>query len=113
MHKHPQKPILNHPLKVTKEQIGYAQKDNSLIEYQITKYRINEISEFDDAYIANYLTHATSETMKNIYCVNLIKQHGRECKAEQKKFQIVFSTSLFTETEEKLFFKNLTSNTQN
>ena len=56
---------LNHPLTFVKRLIGYAQQDVSFIDLQTTKCRINELTEFMDAYTANYLTHGSSETLSN------------------------------------------------
>ena len=44
---------LFHPLTLEKWLIGYAQKDLSLTVLQATKYRINELTEFMDAYTSN------------------------------------------------------------
>ena len=41
---------LNHLLTLVKGILGYAQQDVSLNDYQTTKYRINEFTEFIDAY---------------------------------------------------------------
>ena len=41
---------LSHPLTLTKGIIGYAQQDVSINDYQTTKYRVNELTEFMDAY---------------------------------------------------------------
>ena len=57
---------LHHPLTLVKGLIGYAQQDISLNDYQTTKYRINELTEFLDAYTLKYLTQGTSETPKNV-----------------------------------------------
>ena len=54
---------LNQPLTVVKGKIGYAQYP--LNDYQTTKHRINELTEFMDAYTLNYLTQGMSETIKN------------------------------------------------
>ena len=40
---------LSHPLTLMKEIMGYAQQDVSLNDYQTTKYRVNELTEFMDA----------------------------------------------------------------
>ena len=56
---------LNHPLTLVKGLIGYAQQDISLSDYQTTKYRINELTEFMDAYTSNYLIQGTLETLKS------------------------------------------------
>ena len=53
-----QNPLL-HPLTLTKGIIGYAQQDVSINDYQTTKYRVNELTEFMDAYTSNYLTQGT------------------------------------------------------
>ena len=44
-----QSPLI-HPLTLVKGIIGYAQQDVSLNDYQTTKYGINELTEFMDAY---------------------------------------------------------------
>ena len=90
---------LNHPLTLVKGINGYAQQDVSLNDYQTTKYRINELTEFLDAYILNYLTQGTSETLKKLYCLHLSKQQEREYKSQQKKFTIPCDVSKFTETD--------------
>ena len=59
-----QNPPLHHPFTLIKGLIGYSQEDFSLTHLQVTKYCINELTEFMDAYTANYLTHFTSETLK-------------------------------------------------
>ena len=69
---------LNHPLTLVKGIIGYAQQDVSLNDYQTTKYRIYELTEFMDAYTINYLTQGKTETLKKLYCLNLSKQQERE-----------------------------------
>ena len=89
---------LHHPLTLVKGIIGYAQQDISLNDYQTTKYRINELREFMDAYTLNYFTQGTSETRKKLYCLNLSKQQEHKCKAQKKKFTIPFDDSKFTET---------------
>ena len=55
---------LHHPLTLVKGILEYAQQDISLNNYQTTKYCINELTEFMDAYTLNYLTQSTSETLK-------------------------------------------------
>ena len=90
---------LQHPLTLVKGIIGYAQQDISLSDYQTTNYRINELTEFMDAYTLNHLTQSRSETLKKLYCLNLSKQQEREYKAQQKKFTIKFDGSKFTETD--------------
>ena len=54
---------LNHPLTLVNGIIGYAQQDVSTTDYQTTQYRVNELTEFMDAYNSNYLTQGTSETL--------------------------------------------------
>ena len=44
---------LNHPLTLVEGLIGYAQQDVSLNDLQTMKYRINELTEFMDAYTSN------------------------------------------------------------
>ena len=63
----------NHPLKLIKVLIGYAQQVISLIDYQTDFYRINEITEIMDAFIAIYLTYGRSGALKNLYCLKLSK----------------------------------------
>ena len=72
------------PVNIGKRIIGYAQQDISLNDYQTTKYRINELTDFMDAYTLKYLTQGTSETLKKLYCSNFSKQQERENKAHQK-----------------------------
>ena len=86
---------LKHPLTLFKGIIGYAQQDVSLNDYQTTKYRINEITDFMDAYTSNYLTHGTLETLKKLYCVNLTIQQEREYKLQPQNFHIPFDVSKF------------------
>ena len=57
---------LNHPLTLVKGVIGCAQQDISTLDYQTTKYRVNELTEFMDAYHSNYLTNGTSETLQKL-----------------------------------------------
>ena len=57
---------LNHPLTLVRGIIGYAQQGVSLNIYQTTEYRINEVTEFMDAYTLNYLTQGTSEILKKL-----------------------------------------------
>ena len=92
---------LNHPLTIVKGIIGYAQQDVSLNDYQTIKNRINELTEFLDAYTLNNLTQGTSETLKKLYCLNLSKQQERKYKLQQKKFTITFDVSKFTETDKE------------
>ena len=63
---------LKHPLTLVKGIIGYEQQDVSLDDYQTTKYRINELTEFMDAYTSNYLTQGASEKLKKAL---LLKSH--------------------------------------
>ena len=77
---------LTHPLTLVKGLIGYAQQESSLNDYQSTKYRNNELTEFMDAYNSNYLTQGTSETLKKRYCLSLTKQQEHEYRAQQKTF---------------------------
>ena len=65
---------LHHPLTLIKGIIGYAQQDISLNDYQTTKYRINELTEFMDAYTLNCFNQGTSETLIKLYCLDLSKQ---------------------------------------
>ena len=95
--------LLHHPLTLLKGIIGYAQQDVSLNDYQTTKYRINELTEFMDAATLNYLTQGTSETLKKLYCFNLSKQQELEYKSQPKKFTIPFDVSKFTEIDKEFF----------
>ena len=90
---------LNHPITLAKGLIGYAQQEVSLIDLQNTEYRINELTEFMDAYTSNYLTYGTSETLTKLYCLNLTKQQEIAYKPQQKTFHKTFDTSMFTDTE--------------
>ena len=92
---------MHRTLTLVKGKIGYAQQDFSLNDYQTTKYRINELTEFMDAYTLNYLTQGTSEILfkKKFYCLNLSKQQEREYKSQQKIFTIPFDVSKFTEKD--------------
>ena len=92
---------LNHPLTIVKGIKGYAQQDVSLNDYQATKYRINELTEFLDAYILNYLTQGTSETLKKLYGLDLSKKQECEYKSQHKKRTIPCDVSKFTETDRK------------
>ena len=92
---------LHHPLTLVKGIIGYAQQYVSLNDFQTSKYRINELTEFMYAYTLNYLTQCTSEVLKKLFCLNLSKQQEREYKSQQKKFTIPFVVSKFTETEKE------------
>ena len=74
---------LNHPLTLVKWLIGCAQQQISLNDLQTTKYRINELTEFMDAYTSNCLTYSISETLKKPYCLTIIKQQERENKSQQ------------------------------
>ena len=89
---------LSHPLTLMKGIIGYVQQDVSLNDYQTTKYRVNEFTEFMDAYNSNYLTKGTSETLKKLFCLNLTKQQEQEYKSQQKKFNVPFDTTKFTQS---------------
>ena len=73
---------MNRPLTLVKGIIGYAQQDISLNDYQTAKYRINELTEFMDAYTLNYLIQGTSETLIKLYCLNLSKQQEREYESQ-------------------------------
>ena len=90
---------LNHSLTLVKGLMGYVQQDISLSDYQTTKYRINELTEFMDAYTSNYITQGTSEKFKNFYCLNLTKQQKHEYRAQQKKFAVQFAETKFTEID--------------
>ena len=90
---------LNHPLSLVKGLIGYAQQEISLNDLQTTNYRINEHREFMDAYISNYFTYGSSDTLKYFYWLNLSEQQERECKSQQKRFHIPFDVSHFTESD--------------
>ena len=92
---------MHHPLTLVKCIVGYAQQNIPLNDYQTTKYRINELTEFMAAYTLNYLTLGTSETLKKLYCLNLSKQQEREYKLQQKKFTIRFDVSKFIEKDKE------------
>ena len=64
---------LDHTLTFVKGLIGYAQQDTSRIDFQTTKYHVNELTEFMDAYTSNYITHDTSEILNELYCLNLTR----------------------------------------
>ena len=87
------------PFTLVKGLIGYAQQYTSFNDLQTTKYRINELTEFMDAYTSNYLTYGTSETRKNNFCLNLTKQQECEYKSQQKRFHIPFDVSKFSESD--------------
>ena len=70
----------NPPLTLTNGLIGYDQHDISLIARYTRKFFINEVSEFMNAYFAKYLPHGTSQTLKELYFLNLNKQQERENK---------------------------------
>ena len=99
IYSNPNEKPLNHPLTLVRGTIGNGKQDISLNDYQTSKYRINQLTEFMDAYTLNYLTQGSSETLKKLYCLNLSKQQEREIKAQQKKFTIHFDVSKFTETD--------------
>ena len=90
---------LNHSLRLVKGLTVYAQQDISLTDLQTTKYRINEHTEFIDAYTSYYFTYGTSETQKKKFCLNLTKHQEHEYKTLHKKFHIPFDVSKFTETD--------------
>ena len=56
----------NHPLTLVKGIIVYSQEDVYFNDYKTTKYRINELTDFMDAYTLNYLTQGTSEILKKL-----------------------------------------------
>ena len=91
----------NHPPTLVKGIIGYAQQEVSITDYQTTKCRVNELTEYMDAYTSTYLTQGTSETLKKLYCLNLTKQQEQEYKSKQKRFHIPFDTSQFSENRRK------------
>ena len=66
--------LLNLSLTLVKWLIGYAQKVVSLIDFQTTKYCINELTKLMNAYTSNYFTHGTLETLTKLYCLNVTKQ---------------------------------------
>ena len=88
---------LSHPLTLMRGIIGYAQQDVSLNDYQTTKYRVNEITEFMDAYNSSYLTQGISETLKKLYCLIFTKQQEQEYKSQKKKFNVPFDITKFTQ----------------
>ena len=96
------KNLLSHPLTLTKGTIRYAQQNVSINDYKTTKNRVNELTEFMEAYNSNYLTQGTSKTLKKLYCLNLTKQQEQEFKNQQKKFQIPFDVSKFTQSNKEL-----------
>ena len=89
---------LSHPLTLMRGIIGYAQQDVSLNDYQTTKYRVNEITEFMDAYNSSYLTQGISETLKKLYCLIFTKQQEQENKSQKKKFNVPFDITKFTQS---------------
>ena len=103
---------LSHPLTLMKVLIGYAQKDISLNDYQTTKNRVNEITEFMDAYHSNYLAHGTSETLKKLCCLNLTKQQEQEYKNQQKKFKVPFDNIKFTQSNQDFLAKFIFEHTK-
>ena len=66
--------------------MGYAQQNISLIKIQTTKYRINELTDFMDAYASNYLTHGASETLKKLYCSKFFKQQDLFVHRNKQKY---------------------------
>ena len=74
-----QNPLIYH-LTLVKGLNGYPQQYISLNDFQTTKYSINELTEFMDAYTSNYLTRGTSETLKKLHCLDLTKQEEHEYK---------------------------------
>ena len=87
---------LNHPLTLVKGIIGFAQQNISLHDFQTTKYRINELTEFMDAYTSIYLAQGTSETLQKVYCLKLNKQQELEYKSQEKISHIPFHIYLIT-----------------
>ena len=49
------------PLNTCKSLIGYAKQDISLTDLQTTKYHINELIEFIDAYTSKIILHAVHQ----------------------------------------------------
>ena len=92
---------LNYSLTLVKGLIGYAQQDLSLIDFQTTKYRIKELTEFMDAYTVISLTICTSETTKKLYCLNLTMQQECEYKSQQKTFHLTIDISSCSDTDKK------------
>ena len=72
--------LSNPPLTLTNGLIGYVQHDISLIARYTKKFCIKEVSEFMNAYIAKILANGTSQTLKELYFLNLTKQQEREYK---------------------------------
>ena len=92
---------LKHALALVKGIIAYAYQDVSLNDFQTTKYHINEPIEILDAYISNYFSQGTSETLKKLYRLNLTKQQDLEYKSQQKMFHIPFDVSKFAELDQE------------
>ena len=69
--------LLNHSVTPVKGLTGYTQKDVSLTDLQTKKYRINELTESEDPYAVNYLTHGTSDAIQKLICLNLTEQQER------------------------------------
>ena len=95
--------FLKQPLALVNKLIAYLQQDVSLMYLHTMKYCIIVLTEFMNAYTADYRTYGFSETLKKLNCLNLTKQQEREYKAQQKSFHIPFDTSMFAETEKKFF----------
>ena len=91
---------LNYTLTLVKGLIGYAKQDISLNDLQTTKYHINELTEFMDAYTSNYLTHCTWDALKKLYCLNLTQQRKLDLKSQEKRFHIPFDVSIFTKSDQ-------------
>ena len=91
--------LLDHPIAVVTGLLGYAQRDTSLIDFQTTNYRVIKLTELLFAYTLHYLSHGQSETVRKLYCLNLIKQQECESKTRQTTFHIEYELSMFKETD--------------
>ena len=100
---------LNQPLTLVNGIIGYAKQEIPLSDFQTTKFRINELTEFMDAYTSKYLTQETSETLNKFYCLNFTKQQNRGYKSQQKK-STHHSTSQNLQKRKTLIKKQTTPN---
>ena len=95
---------LNHPITLVKGLIAYAQHDVSLTDLQTTTCRINEFKEVLDAYTVNYLTDGQSETLKNLYCLNLRNKKNAKIKLNKKLFKYHLKL-LCSQTQKKSFLQ--------
>ena len=74
----------------------------------MTKHRINELTYIMDAHTAKYLTHKTSETLKELYFLILTRQQEQEKRAQQKKAFIYHMKHHNSQNLKGLFIKCLT-----